>query len=157
MPPPFSGSLEYNWVGLLGSPLRHEHDTPLPFTYCARQPHRRSHRRGRPPPRHGPAIPSTLRPNQPIHHYPLPPPVLTHLPDHLKPGPRRRTAVEPHRRSTPAGSPPPPRHRPLTSFPLLAGTWAHAHGAVRAGGPSWAACRTRAPAGPKFPPPPRPS
>jgi hypothetical protein len=72
-----------------------------------------------------------------LHHDPLSPPVPRHPFTIAEPGPRRRTAAGPHRRSSPAGSPLPvarttssapllwhvgPRHGAVPApFPLLAG------------------------------------
>jgi hypothetical protein len=83
----------------------------------------------KPPPRHGPDVPSTYRPNWPLHHDPLPLPMLHHLPNHPKPGRRRRTVAELRRPVFPPGRT--PRHTPNIG-PPLAGTWARAHGAVPA-------------------------
>jgi hypothetical protein len=66
------------------------------------------HRRGCPPPRRGPAIPSALRPNWPYHRDPLPPPVPCHHSVVTEPGPRRRTAADLTGGRAPTGFPPPP-------------------------------------------------
>jgi hypothetical protein len=78
-----------------------------------------SHRRGRLSPRRGPAIPSTLWPNWPHHHNPLPPPVPCHHFVVTEPGPRQRTVVGPHRQSSPDRFAPFPVRPPnAVSLPL---------------------------------------
>jgi hypothetical protein len=75
-------------------------------------------RRGRPPPRRGPAFPSTLRPNWPYHRDPLPPPVSSHHSVVAEPGSRWRTAADLTGGRAPTGLPP---HHPLlaSSAPSL--------------------------------------
>jgi hypothetical protein len=110
-------------------------------------------RRGRPPPRRGPAIPSALRPNWPYHRDPLPPPVPCHHSTVIEPGPRRRTAADLTGGRTPTNSPP--------CHPLLASSasplWHVGPRRSPAGGPSGphahAAARARARVG-QIPPSP---
>jgi hypothetical protein len=138
-------------LGSQGSPLPHQHDTLLPFTYGARQPHRRSHRRGA---RHLAVDRPSRAPSDQINPstiIPYPHPCLTTSPitrnwNHV--GEPPWNLVGGRFFPTPAGSPPP---RPATRRrqpPPRSGIWTRAHGAVLApspaSGPSWAACRTAA-------------
>jgi hypothetical protein len=66
--------------------------------------------------------------------------MLSHLPDHPKPEPQRRTVTEPRRRSTPAGSPPPRQTTKRIDTSPLSGVWARSHGVHPRRPPSlWAA------------------
>jgi hypothetical protein len=109
---------------------------PFPSTYCpgslTGDP-----RRGRPPPRRGPAIPSTLRPNWPYHCGPLSSPVPCHHSVVIELGPQRRTAAGPHRWSSSIRFAPP--HPQRRQPPPPSGTWAHAHGDVPTSFPRWQA------------------
>jgi hypothetical protein len=78
------------------------------------------HRRGRPPTRHGPAIPSALRPNWPYHRDPLSPPVPCHHSVVTELGPRRRTAADLAGGRAPTGLP--PRH-PLLALSASPSLW----------------------------------
>jgi hypothetical protein len=75
-------------------PHSHGHDTPLPPCYCGRQPHRRHHRRGHPPPCRGLATIGPRRQNSPHPRDPYQPPMLHHRFPIAKPDRRRRTAAE---------------------------------------------------------------
>jgi hypothetical protein len=83
------------------------HKAPLFSPYCTRQPHRRHHRRGHPPPRRGPAAIGPRRSNWPHPCDRLLPPVQQHHLPTVEPDPRRRTAVDFHRRSDPCRPSPP--------------------------------------------------
>jgi hypothetical protein len=106
------------------------------------------HRRGRPPPRRGPAIPGTLRPNWPYHRDPLPSPVPCHPSIITEPGNRRRTAADLTGGRVPTDSP--PRH-PLLAPSASPSLW-HVGPRLRrrspAGGPSGPPAHA---AGPNFP------
>jgi hypothetical protein len=75
-------------------PHSHVHDTPLPPLYCGRKPHQRLHRRGHPPPCHGPAAIGPRRRNSPRPCDPHQPPMLRHRFPVAKPDRRQRTAAE---------------------------------------------------------------
>jgi hypothetical protein len=85
---------------------------PLPFPITPGSLTGDLPRRGRPPPRRGPAIPSALRPNWPYQCDTLPPPMPCHHSIVTETGSRRRIAVDLTGGRVPTGSP--PRH------PLLA-------------------------------------
>jgi hypothetical protein len=74
-------------------PHSHGHGTPLLPLYCGRQPHRRHHRRGHPPPCRGPAAIGPCRRNSPHPRDPHQPPMLRHRFPTAKPDRRRRTAA----------------------------------------------------------------
>jgi hypothetical protein len=135
--PPLSGGLWSNYFSSYAPPLYRKPSTHLLFAYCARKPRRRLHFHERPPPRHGPATPGTLRPNWTYPHDPLPPLVLRHHSLVAEPEPQRRTAAGLHRRSSPG------RFAPLSPLhavsPPSSGTWAHAHGIVPTSFPQWRA------------------
>jgi hypothetical protein len=97
-------------------PHSHGHGTPLPPCYCGRQPHRRHHRRGHPPPCRGPAAIGPRRRNSPYPRDPHRPPMLRHRFPTAKPDRRRRTATGARCRPAPGRALAPPS-MPLTSFP----------------------------------------
>jgi hypothetical protein len=96
-------------------PHSHVHDPPLPPLYCGRKPHRRLHRRGHPPPCHGPAAIGPRRRNLPHPCDPINRPCSATA----SPSQDRTDAEEPPRSSPSTGpgralSPP---SGPLTPFP----------------------------------------
>jgi hypothetical protein len=123
------------------------HPPPFPITPCSLTGD--PHRRGRPPPHRGPAIPSTLRPNWPYHRDLLPPPVPCHHSVVTEPGPRRRTIADLIGGRVPTGSPPP--SAVSLPLPLARGPAPTAPSPPPAGGPSGP--RVRARLG-RIPPPP---
>jgi hypothetical protein len=92
---------------LKAPPHSHGHKAPLSPSYCARQPHRRHHRRGHPPPRRGPAAIGPRRSNWPYPHDPLHPPVPRHRLPAVEPDQRRRTVAGFRRRPDSGRTPPP--------------------------------------------------
>ena len=75
-------------------PHSHGRRPPLFPLYCGRQPHRRHHRRGHPPPCRGPAAIGPRRRNSPHPCDPHQPPMLRHRFPIARPDRRRRTAAE---------------------------------------------------------------
>jgi hypothetical protein len=102
---------------LKAPPHSHGHNAPLSPSYCARQPHRQHHRRGHPPPRHGPAAIGPRRSNWPHPCDRLPLPVPRHRLPAAEPEPRRRTATDSIAGRTPV-EPPSLRCRPRREPPL---------------------------------------
>jgi hypothetical protein len=82
--------------------------------YCGRQPHRRHHHRGHPPPCRGPAAIGHRRSNSAHPRDPHHPPVLRHHLPAVEPDQRRRTAAGLAAGRTPVELPPLP---PLSSTP----------------------------------------
>jgi hypothetical protein len=91
-------------------PHSHDHKAPLFPSYCARQPHRRHHRRGHPPPCRGLAAIGPHRSNWPHPRDPLHPPVPRHCLPAVEPDQRRRTAAG-FRRRPDSGRTPLPESR----------------------------------------------
>jgi hypothetical protein len=105
-------------------PHSHVHDTPLPPLNCGRKPHRRLHRRGRPPPCRGPAAIGPRRQNSPHPCDPHLPPMLRHRFPIAKPDRRWRTAAElavDRPRSSPFLPPPLPSTPSAPLSPWLVG------------------------------------
>ena len=143
-------------------PHSHGHRAPLFPLYCGRQPHRRHHRRGHPPPCRGPAAIGHRRSNSAHPRDPHHPPVLRHHLPAVEPDQQRRTAVGlaagrtpvelpplPPLPSTPSATPSPwrvgpaPRRRPLPSPRAAEPTGPKAHPPARA-----RACWAEIPPGP---------
>jgi hypothetical protein len=142
-------------------PHSHGHDTPLPPCYCGRQPHRRHHRRGHPPPCRGPTAIGPRRRNSPHPRDPHQPPMLHHRFPTAKPDRRRRTAAG-LVADRPQLSPRPSLRVVITvPFPPLSGVRTHAAAPFSPPSPArlGQVGRKRArplalvPSGPKFPPP----
>ena len=89
-------------------PHSHGHRTPLLPLYYGRQPHRRHHRRGHPPPCRGPAAIGPRRRNSPHPRDPHQPPMLHHRFPTAKPDQRRRIAAGLAADRTPVELPPLP-------------------------------------------------
>jgi hypothetical protein len=139
-------------------PHSHGHRARLFPLYCGRQPHRRHHRHGHPPPCRGPAAIGPRRPNSPHPRDPLHPPVFCHRFPAKEPNPRRRTAAGLAAGRTPVEPPLPPCRQCRQPLPL-SGVWARATAPSPAVAPhswaSWAASmppRALAPGGLKSPP-----
>jgi hypothetical protein len=89
-------------------PHSHGHKATLFPSYCARQPHRRHHRRGHPPPRRGSTAIGPRRSNWPHPRDPLHPPVPRHRLPVEEPDRRQRTAAGFATGRTPVETPLPP-------------------------------------------------
>jgi hypothetical protein len=148
---PLSSILVSNQASSLTSPHRHEHRTPHPTPNHTPRPRRQPHHSESPATSLWSASskPPLVKSTPPL--WPPPLLVLTHLPNHREPGQRPRTIVEAANDwfSSPIG-----RSALLldVSPPPLAGTWAHAQGAVPrpwASSPAWSYACARL--GPKFP------
>ena len=137
-------------------PHSHDHRAPLFPLYCGRQPHRRHHRHGHPPPCRRPAAIGPRGPNSPHPRDPLHPPVLRNRFPAKEPDPRRRTAAGLAAGRTPVEPPLPPcrqRRQPLPVSGVRARATAPSPARLGQVGRKRARPRALAPTGPKSPPP----